>query len=644
MASSIRVLVVDDAVDYAEMVVQFLRASGEWAGASMDIAATYDHAVLALTTEPYDIAFVDYLLGARDGLALLGEIRERGIDTPIIILTAYGAEDVAVRAMKSGAADYLPKTQVSVEALDRAIRHALALRTEERQRRQAERAVRESEERFRALVENSSDALLLIDGLGRVQYMAPSSTTRRLGWTAEQLSGRSMFDFLHPDDRAQAAGALSTMLGEAGRSVTVELRAQHADGRYRTLEAIAVNHIDTPAVGAIVVNARDITARQRLEDQLRYAQKMEALGQLARGVSHDFTNLLTAILGYCDLALSDAPEGDPVRHDLEEIRSAGERAAGLTRQLLAFASRQVLHPQIVDVNVLITQLDRLLQRLLSPNVELVLKLDPDVSRIKVDPASLEQILVNLAVYARDAMPLGGSVTIETANILADAVDASGHDPMPAGSYVLVAVRDTSEGIDDDALTRIFEPFAAPEGEGSGSGFGLAAVHATVKQSGGYISVESEAGAGTAFKVFLPPAEAAVMQSTTEGDDKADQRAGWETVLVVEQDEAVRALAREVLRRHGYAVLEARHGVDALRTAERHRDAIHLLITDVVTPHMSGREVAERLTSARPNMKVLFVSGHAAEEQVVDAARGATFLRKPFTPDALALKVRALLDR
>src|SRR5262245_54648839 len=642
MAAPIRVLVVDDAVDYAEMVVQFLRASGEWAGATMDIAATYDHALRALTAEPYDIAFVDYLLGGRDGLALLGEVRERGIDTPIIILTAYGAEDVAVQAMKAGAADYLPKTQVSVETLERAIRHALALRTEERQRLQAERAMRESEERFRALVEHSSDALLLIDGQGVVQYMAPSSTYR-LGWTAEQLRGRSMFDFLHPDDRDQAAGALSGTLAGPGRSVTIEIRAQHADGRYRTLEAVAVNHIDTPAGGALVVNARDVTQRRRLEEQLRYAQKMEALGRLARGVSHDFTNLLTAILGYCDLALTDAPESDPVRRDLEEIRSAGERAAALTRQLLAFARRQVLHPQIVDLNVLIRQLERLLRRLLSPNADLVLKLDPSVSRVKVDPASIEQILANLAVYARDAMPLGGGVTIETSNVLADAVGAPGPEEMPAGPYVQIAVRDTSDGLDAEARAHIFEPFATPDGEGTGSGLGLAAVHATVKQSGGYISVQSDVGAGTAFMVFFPRAEDAAAQGEADRD-QSDKSSGWETVLVVEQDDAVRALAREVLRRHGYAVLEARHGVDALRTAERHRDPIHLLITDVVTPHMSGREVAERLTSARPNMKVLFVSGHAAEEQPSDVARGSTFLRKPFTPDALAHKVRAILDR
>ena len=225
---------------------------------------------------------------------------------------------------------------------------------------------------------------------------------------------------------------MSGTLSRPGQSMTVEVRVQHADGGYRTLEVVAANHIDEPSVGAIVVNARDVTERRRLEEQLRHAQKMEALGQLAGGVSHDFTNLLTAILGYCDLALSDAAANDPLRHDLEEIRSAGERATSLTRQLLAFARRQVLHPQIVDVNALVTQLDRLLRRLLSPHVELVSKLSPDVSRVKLDPASIEQILVNLAVYARDAMPLGGRVTIETSNVSADANHAATHAPMPAG--------------------------------------------------------------------------------------------------------------------------------------------------------------------------------------------------------------------
>lgn len=629
MSAPIRVLVVDDALDYAEMVVQFLRASGEWTGASMDIAASYDHAITALTTGHYDVAFVDYWLGARDGVVLLADVKARGIDTPIVILTAYGAEDVAVKAMKAGAADYLPKTQVSVEALDRAIRHALALRDKERQRSIAEHALRDSEERFRALVENSSDALLLVDAQGRIQYMAPSSA-RHFGWIPDEVIGRSLFDVVHPEDRDQIAGAMSGPLAGAGDSTTVELRVQHADGAYRTLEAVAVNHIDDPSVGAIVVNARDITERRRLEEQLRHSQKMEALGQLAGGVSHDFTNLLTAILGYCELALSDLGPDDALRHDLEEIRSAGERASALTRQLLAFARRQVLQPQIVDVNALVRQLERLVRRLVSTRVELVTTLSPDVSRVKVDPASIEQVLVNLAVHARDAMPGGGRVTIETANV--------------PGPFVLIAVRDTGDGMDAETRARIFEPFFATGDQGKGSGLGLATAYATVRQNGGHIEVESEPGAGTCFKILIPPAVAVFTPRAGNRVEHVEKKVGWETVLVVEQDDAVRALAREVLRRHGYAVLEARHGVDALRLAERHRDPIHLLMTNVVTPHMSGRDVAERLTSARPTMKVLFVLGQAGDEMSGELARDSTYLRKPFTPDALARKVRVLLDR
>ena len=647
MNAPIRVLVVDDAIDYAEMVVELIRSSEAWAGASMAVAGTYDNAVRALTAESYDIAFVDYWLGARDGLALLREVRARGVDTPIIILTAYGAEDVAVQAMKAGAADYLAKTQVSVEALDRGIRHALALRAEERQRHHAEHALRASEERFRALVENSSDVLILIDAEGRVQYASPSSAPP-LGWTPDQVRGRSIFDFVHPDDRAQVAGGLATIAAGPGESLTVEVRVQHADGSYRIVEAVAVNHVAEPSVGAIVVNARDITERRRLEDELRHALKMEAVGQLAGGIAHDFTNLLTAILGYCDLVLTDVPQDDPRRHDLEEIRAAGERAASLTRQLLAFARRQVLQPQVVDVNALVRQVERLLRRLVTGHVELVTVLDADLAYVKVDPASIEQILVNLAVNARDAMPRGGRVTIETSNILIEENNkvAGGEQraEAPAGPYVQIAVRDTGELLDAETRARIFEPFFTTKEQGKGSGLGLAAVYGIVKQNGGYISVESERDAGTVFKVFLPRADAVFRSRGADRPEYVEKKQGWETVLLVEEDDAVRALAREVLRRHGYDVLEARHGVDALRLAERHRDAIHLLVTDVVTSHISGRDIADRLTSARPAMKVLFLSGQLGEETPSgEGPPGTTLLRKPFTPDALARKVRVLLD-
>jgi len=640
---SIRVLVVDDDLAHAEMVVQFLRLTEAWADSQIDTTPTYDRALTLLTTNAYDVAFFDYWLGSRDGLALLREARQQGIGTPVIVLTSRGAEEVAVEAMKAGAADYLSKTHLSVEALERTIRHALALRAEELQRREAEAALRASEERFRALVENSSDALLLLDAEGRITYTTLSSQ-RHLGWKPDQIVGRSVFDFLHPDDREAIAGRLAEILKNPGAPLTAEIRVQHADDTFRTMEGVAVNRLNDPSVKAIVINARDITDRRRLEEHLRQVQKMEAIGALAGGVAHDFNNLLTAILGYCNLMLDDVPKEDPLRQDLEEIRSAGERAAALTRQLLAFSRRQMLQPQIVDINTLVQQLEKLLRRLLTEDIVLVAALAPDLQTVRVDPASIEQVLVNLAVNARDAMPDGGQLTIETSNVELDQAYADTHVTVVPGRYVMLAVGDTGQGIDAATRARIFEPFFTTKEQGKGSGLGLATVYGIVKQSGGYIWVYSEVGHGTVFKVYFPLAESPALHARGLESDTDSNRQGWETVLLVEDEDAVRALAREVLRRHGYIVLEARHGIDALRIAERHIDDIHLLISDVVMPHMSGRELAERLCSVRPTMKVLFMSGYT-DHAVMNRALtpGSAFLQKPFTPETFARKVRDVLD-
>ena len=641
MAAPLRLLVVDDAPEHARMVEEFIRASAAWIDAEVRIAVTYDEALRAFKEQTFDVACFDYLLGARNGLSLLKEIRQNGIDTPVIVLTSRGAEDVAVLAMKSGAADYLSKGNLTVESLERTIRHALALHAEERQRWHAEAALRASEERFRALVENSSDALLLLDADGRVKYMTPSSV-RHLGWTPEQLIGRSILEFMHPDDGERVGGRIREALDLPGKSLGGEVRFHHADGSWRIMEGVGVNRLADPAVAGIVVNVRDITERRKLEDQLRQAQKMEAVGQLAGGVAHDFNNLLTAILGYCHLMLDEIPEGDPLRLDLLEIQAAGDRAASLTRQLLAFSRRQMLQPQVVDINLLVTQLEKLLRRLISEDVELVTALAPGLRPVTVDPASVEQILVNLAVNARDAMPTGGRLTIETANVDLDEAYAVTHVAMPAGPYVMLAVSDTGQGMDAATRARIFEPFFTTKEQGKGSGLGLATVYGIVKQSGGYIWVYSEPGHGTSFKVYLPPTAAASVARPAAHDPA--HVAGWETVLLVEDEDAVRALAREVLRRQGYVVLEARHGVDALDVAERHADAIHLLVTDVVMPHMSGRALSERLAEARPQMKTLFMSGYTDHALLPeDLTPGAEFLQKPFTPEALAGRVRRLLD-
>ena len=642
VSAPLRLLVVDDAIEHAEMVVEFIRSGDAWPDAQMKTAVSYEDALQEFEDCPFDVAFFDYSLGARDGLSLLREIRQRGVETPVIVLTGRGAEEVAVEAMKAGAADYLSKANLSIEALERAIRHALALHAEEQQRLHAEAAVRASEERFRALVENSSDALFLLDAEGRVTYLTPSSE-RHLGWKRDQLIGHSIFDFVHPDDRPVVSQRMADVLEHPLRPIMHELRFQHSDGEWRMMEGVGVNRLSDPSVKAIVVNARDVTDRRKLEDQLRQSQKMEAVGQLAGGVAHDFNNLLTAILGYCSLMLDEVPQEDPLRPDLMEIQAAGERAAALTRQLLAFSRRQMLQPQVVDVNTLIRQLEKLLRRLISEDVELVTALAADLQPVRVDPASIEQILVNLAVNARDAMPVGGRLTIETSNVEIDEAYTLTHVSMKAGPYVMLAVGDTGRGMDAATRARVFEPFFTTKEQGRGSGLGLATVYGIVKQSGGFIWVYSEVNHGTVFKVYLPPAKTRAVPRTSDVRPH-DTAHGWETVLLVEDEDAVRALAREVLRRHGYIVLEARHGVDALRVAERHPDTIHLMVTDVVMPHMSGREVAERLNTVRPTMKVLFMSGytdHALMHR--ELAPGAAFLQKPFTPEVFARKVRSVLD-
>jgi two-component system, cell cycle sensor histidine kinase and response regulator CckA len=642
-SDALRLLIVDDAPEYSRMVAELVRLTDGGQDAHIETAASYETALSAFERTPFDVALFDYWLGSRTGLMLMRDLRARGVTTPIVVMTGRGAEEIAVEAMRAGAADYVSKADLTVEVVGRTIRHALALSGEERQRRQAESALRANEERFRALVENSSDALMLVDAEGRVTYITPSST-RQIGRAAADVVGRSIFDFLHPDDREALGSAMADAAARPGGAVGTEIRVQHADGDMHDMEAIVVNRLEDPSVRAIVVTARDVTERRRLEEQLRHAQKMEAIGQLAGGIAHDFNNLLTAILGYCNLILDDMSEADPLRVDLEEIRLAGQRAASLTRQLLAFGRRQILQPQVVDLNSLVGQMERLLRRLIGEDVELVTALSPDIARVRVDAASIEQVLVNLVVNSRDAMPEGGQLTIETSMTDLDRSYAGVHVAETPGRYVMLAVADTGHGMDAATRARIFEPFFTTKPQGKGTGLGLATVYGIVKQNGGHIWVYSEVDRGTVLKVYLPVAESDGARQDNGRPAAAHEDRGWETVLLVEDEDAVRTLAREVLRRHGYVVLEARHGVDALRIAEQHSDPIHLMISDVVMPHMSGRDLAARLVTARPGMKVLFMSGytdHAVMHR--DLTPDAAFLQKPFTPENLARKVRSVLE-
>jgi signal transduction histidine kinase len=386
-----------------------------------------------------------------------------------------------------------------------------------------------------------------------------------------------------------------------------------------------------------------ISEREKAEERLRQAQKMEAIGSLAGGVAHDFNNMLSVILGYTDLNIAGLEPGDRLRSDLEEIKRAGERARELTRQLLAFSRKQILEPKIIDLNQILFGMEKMLRRLLGEGIELSLLSFKKLGKIKADPGQLEQVVMNLCVNAKDAMPTGGKLCLETTNATLDRSYADLHPEVVPGPYVLLAVTDTGVGMDPEVGARIFEPFFTTKEKGLGTGLGLATVFGIVRQSGGHIWVYSEPGRGTTFKVYFPCYEQ-VVETTAPASVVVPASGGSETILLVEDDEQVRTLARTVLGRNGYNVLEAQNPGEAIIVFEKYPAKIHLLLTDVVMPRMTGKELVDRLAPQRPQMKVLFMSGYTdnsiVHHGVLDA--GIAFLQKPITPDTLLRKVREVL--
>jgi two-component system, cell cycle sensor histidine kinase and response regulator CckA len=509
-------------------------------------------------------------------------------------------------------------------------------------RKRQEEALRASEMRHRSLVESAVYGMYRSSLDGRFLAVNPA-LVRMLGYgSAEELLAVDMARdiYVDPDQRAAVIHAYS----ESGRLESSELPWKRKDGRHITvrLSGNAFKDERGEPLGFEMI-AEDVTERRALEDQLRQSQKMEAVGRLAGGIAHDFNNLLTVIKGYSELILEDLGSSDPLRMEVDEIKKAADRAASLTRQLLAFSRQQVLAPKVVDLNAVVGNMDKLLHRLLGEDIDLFTVLEPGLGRVKADPGQIEQVIMNLAVNARDAMPKGGKLTVETSSVDLDEHYTREHAAVKPGPYVMIAVTDTGVGMTDKVKSRIFEPFFTTKEVGKGTGLGLSTVYGIIKQSGGYVWVYSELGMGSSFKVYLPRVDAPA-ELGAPASPQATRR-GTETVLLVEDEDGVRALVRQVLHKHGYNVLETRNAGEALLLCERHQGSIDMLLTDVVLEQMGGRELAERLLKVRPEMKVLYVSGYADDAIVHHGVLkpGTCFLQKPFTTEALARKVRFVLD-
>jgi len=683
----LRVLIAEDSEDDARLLLRELERAGfDPASERVDSAAAMQ---AALDRHPWDLVIGDYSMPEFSGPAALALLRARDLDTPFIFVSGTIGEDVAVEAMKAGAQDFLTKGNLRrlIPAIERELRDAEV----RRERRRAQTALLERA-RLAELTSDVGIALTQSGGLRAMLQLCAEALVRHLDvafariWTLDEASGilelqASAGMYTHIDGAHSRVPLGQYKIGAIARERRPQLTNQvvgdpqvhdqewaRREGlvafagyplvvheRVLGVMAMFARHVLSEfvpkalasvasAVAVGIERKRAEEALRQSEERLRQVQKMEAVGRLAGGVAHDFNNLLTVITSYSDLVLEDLAPDDPKRDDVAQIRKAAEGAAALTRQLLAFSRQQVLEPKVLDLKATVAGTEKLLQRLIGEDVQLATALAPDLGAVKADPVQLEQVIINLAVNARDAMPAGGRLTIEAANVEMDEVYVRTHAPARPGRYVMLALSDTGIGMDEPTKARIFEPFFTTKESGKGTGLGLATVYGIVKQAGGFIWVYSEPGRGTSFKVYLPRVEEAA-EPPVARPAMAEPRRGAETVLVVEDAAAVRMVTRQVLERYGYTVLEAPNGETALRLAAKHHGPIQLLLTDVVMPGLSGRQLAEQLAQLRAEMKVLYVSGYAdnaiVHHGILDS--GVAYLQKPFTPETLARRVRDVLD-
>ena len=630
-----RVLHVEDSLQDAKLCSRQLERAGY--KPIVDVVASAEEFEKALRDKAYDVVLADFNLPAWSGMAALEALQRDGKDIPFILVTGTVGEEVAVECIKRGATDYVLKDRAA--RLPVAIQRAL----EEKRIREERRLAERGRDLLAAIVESCDDAIVSADLAGAIVSWNRGAE-RMYGYLFEEVRGKPI-TILFPANGGDQIEVIREAFANGENLDHYESKGLRKDGAVIDV-SVTISRIcggSGDPEGASMI-ARDVTEHKRLQREFFVAQKMEAIGRLAAGVAHDFNNLLTVIAGYSSMMLAEMSEDDLKYAGVREIDKAGAKAAALTRQLLAFCRKQVLEPKALNINSIVEDLNRMLRRVIGEDIELFLILDPALGSIKGDPGQIEQVVMNLAVNARDAMARGGRLTIETANVEFDTAFTHRHIAVSAGSYVMLAVSDTGTGMDGETQARIFEPFFTTKGAGEGTGLGLATVYGIVQQSAGHILVYSEPGRGTIFRIYLPRVQETPLLRESTAQPALSH--GTETILVVEDEDAIRTLVCGVLKKSGYSVLEAKNGAQALLLAEPYSGGIDLLISDVVMPSMGGAELAEKLIASRPGIKVLFMSGYADHTLMVDGLLNlnAAFLEKPFVPTTLARKVLEVLGR
>jgi len=628
----IRVLIADDSQADVELALLGLERAGIRAVA--DIVETAEEFRARLESGTYDVVLSDYRMPGWTGLDALRLIKEAGLDTPLILITGTLGDENAVDCVKLGVADYVLKQNLT--RLPLAVQRAMKDARDGAERRATVERLRESEERHRTLTEASFDGIAItVDG---VIVEANRGYAAMFGYTIDEVIGRLATDFVAAESTQEVH--VRTVHGVEG---TYELLGKRKDGSRLALEATGRSYPVNGRLGRVAA-LRDVTEKRSLEAQFQQAQKMEAVGRLAGGVAHDFNNLLTVIMSCAYMTLEDMAPDDPKRHDVNSILEASKAAASQTHQLLAFSRQQVIQPRLVVLDNVVATTEKMLKRLIGDDIELETVLNAGESSTMIDPSQLEQVIMNLAVNARDAMPNGGRITLETSVAYADESIAVSHWPAMPGRYTRLSVHDTGIGMDAETQSHVFEPFFTTKELGKGTGLGLSMVYGIVKQCGGFIEIESAVDRGTTFHIFLPTGTVEKkLEPQAELDALAPLR-GSETVLLAEDSGTVRAAIIEILERSGYTVIAPQTSFDALRIAENDQPHIDVLLTDLVMAGLNGRLLAEEFTRLRPGARVLFISGYTDDTVILQGiqAQGLPFVQKPFTPAQLVRKLRDVL--